>query len=556
MIRWRASAPSGRRVPRPPALHAAREQRVAEAVLASRDSGSGLHHRALACRLVRARRGARDRPGAAVRLVALAADASPEVRREAAWALGRQRANGPEVTAALAHALDDGAPAVRAEAARALGAAGADAAADARLIARLDDPRPEVRWAAAAALDAAASTARATCPGSCGPCVTPIPTCAVRGLDARRRRAGGGGGRPRAAGRVARSEPGVRALAVRALGNFGRSDASVVAALADVVATAPARDAGARCGAGQARALGGARGRRDGRGPRGSGRRRSGGRPPSRWIGWARRPARRCRRWSWPKHDAVPEVRDAAAQALRTINRHAVSVSSAGNGRAAGVFELRWRAARRKSETASQKLSAPTGQARQRRPEEGDERDDGQDRPALDEQPPLRRPRDLPRDEGGPDRVADAQGARGGARWRRLRRPASADGREASRRAPAAASLDQDLGRVRRGRRGTSPPWPRPNPSSSIDHVELPVAHPARDVEVRRADAGPARRRPPRSWRAASGRSTRRRACRPPAAADSRRARSAACTAMSLPRRAPAGARPRRRAPPRRSACT
>ena len=89
--------------------------------------------------------------------------------------------------------------------------------------------------------------------------------------------------------------------------------------------------------------------------------------------------------------------------------------------------------------------------------------------------------------------------------------------------------------------------------------VELVVAHPARDIEVGRADARPEARRRPRSSRAASFRSTRRRGRRRRAAADSRRARSATAPECRS-RREPAGARrprrgPRRQAPARRPTC-
>ena len=59
------------------------------------------------------------------------------------------------------------------------------------------------------------------------------------------------------------------------------------------------------------------------------------------------------------------------------------------------------------------------------------------------------------------------------------------------------------------------------------DDVELAIADPARDVQVRRVRRAPSGRRRPPSSRAAWSRSTRTRGCRPRAAAGSRRARSA-----------------------------
>ena len=178
-------------------------------------------------------------------LVSLTADASPEVRREAAWALGRQRANGPEVTAALVRALDDAEPRVRAQAARAFAllatagapaTAAADAAADARLIARLDDPHAEVRWAAADALDGRGVHAPSDVPWLVRALRHPDVyvrafaawTLGVAGPDA-------GEAAPALQEALRDAEPGVRVLAVRALGNIGRGDAAVVAALAGVV---------------------------------------------------------------------------------------------------------------------------------------------------------------------------------------------------------------------------------------------------------------------------------------------------------------------------------
>ena len=253
-------------------------------------------------------------------LVALSAGASPEVRREAAWALGRPRASGPEVTAALARALDDGAPTVRAEAARVLGAAGADTAADARLIVLLDDPRPEVRWAAAAALDARGVHGASDVPWLVRALRHSDPY--VRGFAAWTLGVAGP-----AAGEAARalqdalrdSEPGVRALAVRALGNLGRSDASVVAALADVVAHGSgegrwrALRALAKLGPAAAPAVGvmaAALADRDEKVRREAALALDRVGPPASAAVPALVAAER---------DVVPEVRDAAAQALRTI---------------------------------------------------------------------------------------------------------------------------------------------------------------------------------------------------------------------------------------------
>ena len=178
-------------------------------------------------------------------LAALTADGSPEVRRQAAWALGRRRATGPETTAALTRALDDAESGVRAEAARALAliaAAGAapspaDARADARLIARLDDPLAEVRWAAANALDARGIRAATDVPWLVRALRHSDPY--VRGYAAWTLGVAGptaGEAAPALQEALRDAEPGVRALAVRALGNLGRGDASVVASLAEVVA--------------------------------------------------------------------------------------------------------------------------------------------------------------------------------------------------------------------------------------------------------------------------------------------------------------------------------
>jgi HEAT repeat protein len=253
-------------------------------------------------------------------LAPLTADGAPEVRREAAWALGRQPANGPEATAALARALDDADAAVRTEAARALAVAGADAAADARLIARLDDARPEVRWAAANALDAR---------GVHGAADVPWLVKALRHSDSYVRgfAAWALGVAGPAAGEAAPAlgdalrdpEPGVRALAVRALGNVGRSDASVVAALTDVVAHGAgegrwrALRALAKLGPAAAPAVGVMA---EALADRDEKVRREAALALDR-VGPAASAA--VPALVAAQHDAVPEVRDAAAQALRTI---------------------------------------------------------------------------------------------------------------------------------------------------------------------------------------------------------------------------------------------
>lgn len=264
---------------------------------------------------------ARARPAL---LATLAADASPEVRRQAAWALGRQRASGPEVGAALTRALEDTAPAVRVEAARALAAAGPETsgapATEARLIALLDDPRSEVRWAAANALDARGVHGASDVPWLARALRHSDPY--VRGFAAWTLGVAGpaaGEAAPALQGALRDPEPGVRALAVRALGNIGRSDASVVAALADVVAHGTgegrwrALRALAKLGPAAAPAVGVmVRALAD---PDEKVRRESAlaldrvGPPASAAV-----PALVA-----AQRDAVPEVRDAAAQALRTI---------------------------------------------------------------------------------------------------------------------------------------------------------------------------------------------------------------------------------------------
>ena len=172
-------------------------------------------------------------------LAALTAAPSPDVRRQAAWALGRRGAASPEVTIALARALGDGDPAVRTAAARALGATAAgaaDAAANGRLAALLDDPGADVRWAAANALDARGVHGASDLPWlvralrHADPYVRGYAawTLGVAGPEA-------GEAAPALQAALRDPEPGVRLLAVRALGNIGRGDASSVAALADVV---------------------------------------------------------------------------------------------------------------------------------------------------------------------------------------------------------------------------------------------------------------------------------------------------------------------------------
>jgi len=253
-------------------------------------------------------------------LLPLTADASPEVRREAAWALGRQAAKGPEVAAALARALDDGDPAVRTEAARALAVAGADGAADARLIARLDDPRPEVRWAAAAALDARGVHGASDVPWLVRALRHSDPY--VRGFAAWTLGVAGpeaAAAAPALQDALRDSEPGVRALAARALGNLGRGDASVVAALADVVAHGAgearwrALRALAKLGPSAAPAVGAMA---EALADRDEKVRREAALALDR-VGPSASAA--VPALVAAEHDAVPEVRDAAAQALRTI---------------------------------------------------------------------------------------------------------------------------------------------------------------------------------------------------------------------------------------------
>ena len=257
-------------------------------------------------------------------LASLTAAASPELRRQAAWALGRQRATGPEITAALTRTLDDVEPSVRAEAARALAAAGPAARAtpvtDARLIALLDDAHPEVRWAAANALDARGVHAASDVPwlvralGHSDSYVRAFAawTLGVAGPDA-------GEAAPALQEALRDAEPGVRTLAVRALGNIGRSDASVVAALAEVVrrGTGEARWRAlrslAKLGPSAAPAVGAmveALADPDEKVRRESALALDRVGPPASAAVEALVVAER---------DAVPEVREAAAQALRTI---------------------------------------------------------------------------------------------------------------------------------------------------------------------------------------------------------------------------------------------
>ena len=178
-------------------------------------------------------------------LTALAGDASPVVRREAVWAIGRRGSVSERALAALDGALADSDPSVREESARALarvaavgGPAGErSAAANAHLVALLDDPHQEVRWAAADAL-----AARAVGIGT--DLSWPLhalesPDAYVRGFAAWTLDLAGAAAvaaAPALERRLHDPEPGVRTLAVRALGNLGTGDPSVVAGLAGVLA--------------------------------------------------------------------------------------------------------------------------------------------------------------------------------------------------------------------------------------------------------------------------------------------------------------------------------
>jgi len=82
-------------------------------------------------------------------LAAALQDAAADVREQAAWALGRMRAEG--VAEALVGALDDEDAGVRRQALWALGQVRDEGAVDA-LVAALEDDDPEVRRMAAAAL--------------------------------------------------------------------------------------------------------------------------------------------------------------------------------------------------------------------------------------------------------------------------------------------------------------------------------------------------------------------------------------------------------------------
>ncbi|PYQ48475.1 MAG: hypothetical protein DMF78_21155 [Acidobacteria bacterium] len=177
----------------------------------------------------------------------LAGDASPAVRREVAWALGRRGVTTAPVLSALVGGLGDAEPAVRAESAHALAAlgpaldeAGARSVAPApkaRLVALLDDASAQVRWAAAEAL-AAEGVEPAKDVGWLVHALE-SPDSYVRGFAAWSLGAAGppaGAAAPMLARRLRDEEPGVRTLAVRALGNLGRADPAVVAGLVDVLA--------------------------------------------------------------------------------------------------------------------------------------------------------------------------------------------------------------------------------------------------------------------------------------------------------------------------------
>jgi HEAT repeat protein/lysophospholipase L1-like esterase len=177
----------------------------------------------------------------AAALVALVADPSPDVRREAAWALGRRRPATPGGVSALALGLADGEASVRLESARALGAL-ADGhpppgAAYERLRALLHDPSESVRWAAADTLAASGAGAAADVPWLIDTLDNPDPyvrafaawTLGVAGPAA-------SGAAPALVLRLKDPVTGVRTVAVRALGNIGRGDPVVVAGLREVLA--------------------------------------------------------------------------------------------------------------------------------------------------------------------------------------------------------------------------------------------------------------------------------------------------------------------------------
>jgi HEAT repeat protein len=259
-------------------------------------------------------------------LAALASHASPAVRRQAVWAMGRRGPASDRTGSSLDRALGDSDPSVRAESARALDrvmAAGGQAGGPrtvAHLAALLDDPRQEVRWAAADALGARAVDPRSDLDwllhalGS--------PDAYIRGFAAwTLGRAGpaAGAAAPALEKALRDPEPGLRALAVRALGNIGRSDAAVVASLADVVAHGVgegrwrALRALAKLGPSAAPAVGvmaAALADPDEKVRREAALALDRVGPPASAAVPALVAAER---------DAVPEVRDAAAQALRTI---------------------------------------------------------------------------------------------------------------------------------------------------------------------------------------------------------------------------------------------
>lgn len=178
-------------------------------------------------------------------LVAAARAATPAVRRQAVWALGRRGMAAPEVVEALAAALDDPDRSVRGEAERALAllgpaarqVPGAGALAQQRLIAMLGDAGQEIRWSAADALSQRGEAAPQDVPWLVEALRSPDPYVrgfAVWNLDLVGRAAEGAV--PALETCLHDPEPGIRTLAVRALGNVGRHDSSAVASLAEVIA--------------------------------------------------------------------------------------------------------------------------------------------------------------------------------------------------------------------------------------------------------------------------------------------------------------------------------
>src|SRR5262249_37219128 len=142
----------------------------------------------------------------------------------------------------LATALRDGDAAVRAESARALAALGpalarpASAPVAPELFVLLDDGPQDVRWAAADALSAPAVDGAQHLPAL--ERALPHPGAYTRGVAAWTVNQAG----PGASGAVAALEarlhdpdPGVRTLAIRALGNLDRADPAAVAGLAEAV---------------------------------------------------------------------------------------------------------------------------------------------------------------------------------------------------------------------------------------------------------------------------------------------------------------------------------